>query len=222
ATFVGFRMYQNIFDPTRPWTAIIFVGIAAAGMASALILYHLSNSEVAQGDRLVKLGRHQEALVHYERAIRMVRRPSYAWTSRGCAMKYLGRLNDALRCHENAIRLDPFRGLESLGHAAEELPVAVPLKDLDQQAPSRSKRPHAEGEGRLRQIEGAGDVHGAMPAELGGHVADDDVGGSAKSLEELRLHLGILKVAAEELDAFQRNERGEVHREHAAGRADPL
>ena len=61
-----------------------------------------------------------------------------------------------------------------------------------------------------------------MPAELGGHVADDDVGGSAKSLEELRLHLGILKVAAEELDAFQRNERGEVHREHAAGRADPL
>ncbi len=107
ATFVGFRMYQNIFDPTRPWTAILFVGIAAAGMASAIVLYHLSNSEVALGDRLVKLGRHQEALVHYERAIRMVRRPSYAWTSRGVAMKYLGRLNDALRCHENAIRLDP-------------------------------------------------------------------------------------------------------------------
>ena len=107
ATFVGFRMYENVFDPTRPWTAILFVGIAAAGMASALILYHLSNSEVAQGDRLVKLGRHQEALLHYERAIRMVRRPSYAWTSRGVAMKYLGRLNDALRCHENAIRLDP-------------------------------------------------------------------------------------------------------------------
>src|SRR5256884_611343 len=92
ATFVGFRMYENVFDPTRPWTAILFVGIAAAGMASALILYHLSNSEAAQGDRLVKLGRHQEALVHYERAIRMVRRPSYAWTSR----------EEAQRCLEKA------------------------------------------------------------------------------------------------------------------------
>src|SRR5439155_492966 len=69
-------------------------------------LFRLANSEVAQGDRLVKEGRYGDALPHYERAIRMVRRPSYAWTSRGVAMKYLGRLDEALRCHENAIRLD--------------------------------------------------------------------------------------------------------------------
>src|SRR5438445_10546034 len=75
-------------------------------MIAALILFHLSNSEVAQVDRLVKQGRHQEALVRYERAIRLVRRPSYAWTSRGVAMRYLGRIDEALRCHENAIRLD--------------------------------------------------------------------------------------------------------------------
>src|SRR5436190_173965 len=107
ATFFGFRMYQSLFEAGNPLPAIVFAAIASAGMIAALILFHLSNSEVAQGDRLVKQGRHQEALVRYERAIRMVRRPSYAWTSRGVAMKYLGRVDEALRCHENAIRLDP-------------------------------------------------------------------------------------------------------------------
>src|SRR2546428_571670 len=76
-------------------------------MLATLLLFRISNSAVAQGDHLVKQGRYQEALAHYERAIRLVRRPSYAWTSRGVAMRYLGRLDEALRCHENAIRLDP-------------------------------------------------------------------------------------------------------------------
>jgi Flp pilus assembly protein TadD len=107
AIFAVFRMYETPFDPANLLPTILFAGLAAGGMVSALILFRVSNSEVAQGDRLVKQGRHAEALRHYDRAIRMVRRPSYAWTSRGVAMKYLGRLDDALRCHENAIRLDP-------------------------------------------------------------------------------------------------------------------
>lgn len=107
AVFVGFRMYETPFNPANLLPTILFAGIAAGGMIAALILYHVSNSEIAQGDRLVKQGRHEEAIPHYERAIRLVRRPSYAWTSRGVAMKFLGRLDEALRCHENAIRLDP-------------------------------------------------------------------------------------------------------------------
>lgn len=106
AEFVLTRMYERPFDPANPLPTVLFAVLAVGGIAAAFLLYHLSNSEVAQGDRLVKEGHHQEALVHYERAIRMVRRPSYAWTSRGVAMKYLGRLDEALRCHENAIRLD--------------------------------------------------------------------------------------------------------------------
>jgi len=105
--FVGFRMYLTPFDPSNVLPTILFAGIAAGGTVAAVILFHLSNSEVAQGDRLVKQGRLEEALRHYERAIRMVRRPSQAWTSRGVAMKYLGRLDEARRSHENAIRLDP-------------------------------------------------------------------------------------------------------------------
>src|SRR6266545_3564874 len=104
--FVYFRMHANPFDPTNLLPLVLFAAVAAASMAAGAALFHVSNSEVAQGDRLVKSGRYQDALAHYERAIRIVRRPSYAWTSRGVAMKYLGRLDEALRCHENAIRLD--------------------------------------------------------------------------------------------------------------------
>src|SRR5439155_14483925 len=78
ATFFGFRMYQSLFDAGNPLPAVVFAAIASAGMVAALILFHLSNSEGAKGERRVKQGRHQEALVRYERAIRMVRRPSYA------------------------------------------------------------------------------------------------------------------------------------------------
>ncbi len=107
AVFIFFRMYANPFDLSAPFPMLLFAGIAAGGMLAALLLFRVSNSAVAQGDHLVKQGRYQEALAHYERAIRLVRRPSYAWTSRGVAMRYLGRLDEALRCHENAIRLDP-------------------------------------------------------------------------------------------------------------------
>ncbi len=107
AVFIFFRMYANPFDLSAPLPIVLFAAIAGGGMIAALLLFRISNSAVAQGDHLVKQGRYQEALARYERAIRLVRRPSYAWTSRGVAMRYLGRLDEALRCHENAIRLDP-------------------------------------------------------------------------------------------------------------------
>src|SRR5436309_4844188 len=107
AVFIVFRMWANPFDLSAPFPMVLFAAIAAGGMVAALLLFRISNSAAAQGDHLVKQGRYQEALAHYERAIRLVRRPSYAWTSRGVAMRYLGRLDEALRCHENAIRLDP-------------------------------------------------------------------------------------------------------------------
>jgi Flp pilus assembly protein TadD len=107
AVFLFFRMYLNPFDFSAPFPILLFAAVAAGGMVAALVLFRISNSAVAQGDRLVKAGRYREALAHYERAIRLVRRPSYAWTSRGVAMRYLGRNDEALRCHENAIRLDP-------------------------------------------------------------------------------------------------------------------
>src|SRR5437016_13832576 len=68
ATFVGFRMYQGLFAAGNPLPPIVFAAIASVGLLAALILFHLSNSEVAQGDRLVKHGRHQDALVRSDGA----------------------------------------------------------------------------------------------------------------------------------------------------------
>src|SRR3989442_1076818 len=90
AVFIFFRMYANPFDLSAPFPIVLFAAIAGGGMHAALLLFRISNSAVAQGDHLVKQGRYQEALAHYERAIRLVRRPSYAWTSGGGGMRYPG------------------------------------------------------------------------------------------------------------------------------------
>lgn len=106
AVFASFRLYawSSLSGDVVP--AVLFLGIAAAGLGVGSVLFRLSLSELVQGDRLTKSGRYQEALGHYDRAIRMGHRPSDAWTSRGVAMKRLGRLEEALRSQQIAVRLD--------------------------------------------------------------------------------------------------------------------
>src|SRR5256712_11226714 len=99
AVFIFFRMYANPFDPTAPFPILLFAGIAGGGMLAALLLFRISNSAVAQGDHLVKQGRNPPALAHYDRATPLGMRPPHASTSRGCAIRHLGRLDEALRCH---------------------------------------------------------------------------------------------------------------------------
>lgn len=106
-TFFGLRLYSWSAVASDPMPLAIFLGIAAAGMAAGVALFRLSTSLLAQGDRLVKEGRYQDAVAYFDRAIRMGHRPSNAWTSRGVAMKRLGRIDDALRCQQMAVRLDP-------------------------------------------------------------------------------------------------------------------
>lgn len=113
AVFLFFRMDRNpfdlskLFDLSNPIPGWLFAVIAVGGTVAAFALGHRSKSEMARGDRLMKQGLPGDAVRHYERAIRIVRRPIYAWNARGVAMKRLGRLDEALRSHENAIRLDP-------------------------------------------------------------------------------------------------------------------
>ncbi|MGQ0797748.1 MAG: tetratricopeptide repeat protein [Methanobacteriota archaeon] len=105
--FVLLRVYAWSTLMTDPLPIVVFLGVAAAGMVAGLVVFRLSTSYLAQGDRLVKAGRYQEALVFFDRAARMGHRPSNAWTSKGVALKRLGRLDDALRAQEVAVRLDP-------------------------------------------------------------------------------------------------------------------
>ncbi|OGS48577.1 MAG: hypothetical protein A3K68_05500 [Euryarchaeota archaeon RBG_16_68_13] len=107
AVFLLFQMYSWSVLSSDATPLIAFLAVASAGMTAGFIVFRLSTNALAQGDRLVKSGRYQEALSHYDRAIRMGYRPSNAWTSRGVAMKRLDRLDEALRCQSMATKIDP-------------------------------------------------------------------------------------------------------------------
>lgn len=107
AVFLLFQMWRWSAIAANPLALIVFVLVATVGMAAGFVLFRVSTSEIAQGDQLVKDGRYEDALYHYDRAIRTGSRPASAWTSRGVALKRLGRMDEALRCHNVALKLDP-------------------------------------------------------------------------------------------------------------------
>ena len=85
----------------------IFFGIAIAGMVATFMLFRISTSAIAEGDRQFKAGNYDQAMGNYERAIRFSNKPASAWTSKGVAQKRLGDYGAALRSHNAAIKLDP-------------------------------------------------------------------------------------------------------------------
>jgi regulator of sirC expression with transglutaminase-like and TPR domain/ribosomal protein L40E len=104
--FAGFQMWSWNAVTTNPGSVGVFLGVAAGGFLAGFVLFRLSTSAIAQGDRLVKEGRNDDALFYYDRAIRMGSKPASAWTSKGVALKRLGRLDDALRAHNLALKID--------------------------------------------------------------------------------------------------------------------
>jgi Tfp pilus assembly protein PilF/predicted nucleic acid-binding Zn ribbon protein len=85
----------------------ILVGIALGGIIASFMLFRISVSAVAEGDRLLKDGKYRESLDYYERAIHIDSKPSAAWTSKGVALKRLEMYGDALRAHNMALKLNP-------------------------------------------------------------------------------------------------------------------
>lgn len=107
AVFAVFGMWRWSAIADNPLSISVFVLVAIAGMAAGFLLFRMSTSAIAQGDQLVKEGRHEDALFYYDRAIRMGMRPASAWTSKGVALKRIGRMDEALHCHNVALKLDP-------------------------------------------------------------------------------------------------------------------
>jgi len=72
---------------------------------------------------LQSLGRLEESLASYERALAI--RPDYAeaWNNRGYALHYLGRLDEALAAHGKALTIRPnlVEALNNRGNALREL-----------------------------------------------------------------------------------------------------
>jgi len=105
--FALFQMWRWSAVASNPVPLAVFGAVAVGGMSAGFVLFRISTSAIAQGDRLVKEGRYEDSLYHYDRAIRTGSKPASAWTSKGVALKRLGRLDEALRCHNIALKLDP-------------------------------------------------------------------------------------------------------------------
>jgi len=105
--FAGLGMWSWSAVSANPGSVAAFLAVALGGFGGGLILFRLSSSAIAQGDRLVKEGRYEEAIAMYDTAIRMGSRPATAWTAKGVAHKRLGHLDEALRCHNIALKQNP-------------------------------------------------------------------------------------------------------------------
>ena len=60
-----------------------------------------------KGVSLANLGRHEEALTCYERALEINPRDGIAWSNKGVALADLGRHAEALTCFERALEISP-------------------------------------------------------------------------------------------------------------------
>ena len=89
------------------FTGGMFFGIAIAGILVSFLLFRISTSAIAEGDRQFKAENYQQAMENYERAIRFSNKPASAWTSKGVAQKRLGDYGAALRSHNAALKLNP-------------------------------------------------------------------------------------------------------------------
>ncbi len=103
--FIMFKLYY--ISNFNAASIGLFFGIAIGGIATTFLLFRISTSAVAEGDKLLKGGKYQEALAYYEKAIKLSSKPATAWTSRGVAQKRLGDFEGALRSHNTALKLNP-------------------------------------------------------------------------------------------------------------------
>ncbi len=60
-----------------------------------------------QGGSLCALGKYDEALACFDKALALEPRYANAWSNKGIALYYLGRNQEALQCFEKALNIDP-------------------------------------------------------------------------------------------------------------------
>jgi len=76
-----------------------------------------SSSVLRMGDILAKLGRNDEAIDCYDRALEIAPRDILVWGAKGIALNRLGYIEEALKCHERMLEINP-RDLVSWGAKA--------------------------------------------------------------------------------------------------------
>ncbi len=53
------------------------------------------------------LGRYDEAIRYYDKALEIDPEYVYAWNGKGCALDYLRRYDEAIRCYDKALEIGP-------------------------------------------------------------------------------------------------------------------
>ncbi len=103
--FVINRMY--LLENWTLFTTLLIFIIGLVGFSVAYVFYIIGNSFLVKGDEYYLDGKYDKALDHYEKAIRFGSRPSSsAWTNRGSCYRHLGYLEEALKSHEIALKID--------------------------------------------------------------------------------------------------------------------
>ncbi|HVN66185.1 MAG TPA: tetratricopeptide repeat protein [Methanomicrobiales archaeon] len=64
-------------------------------------------SPLEEGQRCAKEGRHEEAISHFDEAIRENPRSTDAWLGKCNELKSLERYSEALECYATALSIDP-------------------------------------------------------------------------------------------------------------------
>jgi Tfp pilus assembly protein PilF len=60
-----------------------------------------------EGKDLDNLGKHNEAIEYFDKAIKIDPNYADAWNNKGVALKNLGKHNEAIECYDKAIKIDP-------------------------------------------------------------------------------------------------------------------
>ena len=60
-----------------------------------------------KGENLDSLGRYEEALQCYDKALKSDKRNAYAWSNKSISLKKLGRNEEALQCCDEALKIEP-------------------------------------------------------------------------------------------------------------------
>ena len=60
-----------------------------------------------KGNALSALGRKEEAIACYDRALEIEPRYAHAWNNKGIALSALGRKEEAIACYDRALEIDP-------------------------------------------------------------------------------------------------------------------
>ena len=83
-----------------------------------------------KGSSLLSLGRREEAISCYDRALAIDPRDAKAWTGKGCSLDALGRREEAINCYDQALAIDPRdtkawynkgKALDAVGRRAEAI-----------------------------------------------------------------------------------------------------